>query len=333
METIDNEFKIIKENNIERLDKKTKEEIEKNANKLFNEYIANPTKQKKQKIIIENMNLVKYFIEHFDKNNNIPKEELESYAYEGLINAIDNYKPQNNNFISYASQCINCKIKNGLTETAGFKRNKYQQQVKKVYDNSLRDLKEELEYIKNDQKKLLLLFHYMIENGDSILNTKGKNLSFKCQAKKLNLLNELLIMNAKSYEQLQEFEFSQEIKDTNNLHSEQAEIEILESNIFLEEVKEKLMTLMDSCLEEKEKNIIIKLYYEYPNKKKKYEIVANEYRIDKRRVYLTEMKALRKLKTNICKGNELDTYMDILSTFKKENIRQYESEKIIKKTK
>lgn len=173
----------------------------------------------------------------------------------------------------------------------------------------------------------------MIENGDSILNAKGKNLSFKCQAKKLNLLNELLIMNAKSYEQLQEFEFSQEIKDTNNLHSEQAEIEILESNIFLEEVKEKLMTLMDSCLEEKEKNIIIKLYYEYPNKKKKYEIVANEYRIDKRRVYLTEMKALRKLKTNICKGNELDTYMDILSTFKKENIRQYESEKIIKKTK
>lgn len=29
MEIVDNEFKIIKENNIERLDKKTKEEIEK----------------------------------------------------------------------------------------------------------------------------------------------------------------------------------------------------------------------------------------------------------------------------------------------------------------
>lgn len=57
----------------------------------FREYKKNPTEELRNEIIIGNIKLVNFFIRKFADWSGIEKKALESYAYEGLIKAVDNY--------------------------------------------------------------------------------------------------------------------------------------------------------------------------------------------------------------------------------------------------
>lgn len=72
------------------------------------------------------MHLVPPIAEHYAKYTGLEQQELESYGYEGLIFAVDNFLPDKNaSFILYARTCIRGLILRGIASLYGFRNNLY----------------------------------------------------------------------------------------------------------------------------------------------------------------------------------------------------------------
>ena len=95
-----------------------KEKFEKNNDeeiKLFELYKKTGDKKIREKIIINNIRLAVYLAYRYGDIYKVDRYELESYAFEGLCRAVDNFDYTiGNHFSSFASSYVKGFIKNGV---------------------------------------------------------------------------------------------------------------------------------------------------------------------------------------------------------------------------
>lgn len=87
----------------------------------LSEYASTKDLLLRNKIIEENIYLVKRAAYHYSKDTGIDQSELESFGYEGLIYAVEHFDfSKNKNFSSYAFPTIRGYIFRGLSEIFNF---------------------------------------------------------------------------------------------------------------------------------------------------------------------------------------------------------------------
>lgn len=74
----------------------------------------------REELILRNLRLVPYCSWGIARNYEVSKEELDSYGYEALVNAVDNYNPYlDATFATYAVACIDGKLLGSIPEIKG----------------------------------------------------------------------------------------------------------------------------------------------------------------------------------------------------------------------
>lgn len=114
--------------------------------KLFSEYKKTNDLQIKEKLIEGNLRLVPFFTYRYAIATGIDLEELNSYGYEGLIEAVDAYDLSRGEFSTCAYYYIKSNVIAGIAEIEGFKRGDYysafslaRSNVEKKHDEKLRE--------------------------------------------------------------------------------------------------------------------------------------------------------------------------------------------------
>ena len=137
---------------------------EKETLQLFKIYNSTNKKIIKERIIIGNLRFVYRMVWKFAKENNLKPEEIESYGYEGLIEAVNNYDynighPFSNHAIKYIKESLKqAKLKNNNQSIEIISTS----QAKNISDKDFVEeiiKKEELNYLlsclKNKERKVI----------------------------------------------------------------------------------------------------------------------------------------------------------------------------------
>lgn len=117
-------------------------------------YSETHLKELRDEIIVDNMRLARWIAYKLSMTTGINIHELESYAFEGLINAVENFDIRlGNKFSTYAYPVIYNNILNGIPEIKGYKKgefyNKFSSTKKEIekMNTILKDNTEEVEDI------------------------------------------------------------------------------------------------------------------------------------------------------------------------------------------
>lgn len=131
-------------------------------NKKLLEYQKNKSIKIRNEIAILCIDLVSYVSYPYSVMNQIKIEEIESYGYEGLLNAIETYNMELGTFSNYAYRCIKNRIRLGIEELKGYPQTYYwyflqnRRQIEKENNKYLEfnpDVFEELiEELKNNEE-------------------------------------------------------------------------------------------------------------------------------------------------------------------------------------
>lgn len=91
----------------------------------FYRYLETKSKELRDELVVENMRLALYLSYKMSVTTGIDMNELQSYAYEGLIKAVDGFDPNAGyKFSTYAYSVIKGCILIGIPEILGFKKGK-----------------------------------------------------------------------------------------------------------------------------------------------------------------------------------------------------------------
>jgi len=96
-----------------------------NNEQLFKEYSESHNPLVREKLILANMGLLSNISYKYCIATGINIDEINSYGYEGLINAVDKYKLDNGKFSTFAISYIKGYILNGIAEMNGFDKKIY----------------------------------------------------------------------------------------------------------------------------------------------------------------------------------------------------------------
>lgn len=92
---------------------------------MFNEYNETHNPLIREKLILANMGLLSKISYKYCLATGFDIDEINSYGYEGLINAVDKYKLDNGKFSTFATSYIRGYILNGIAEMNGFDKKIY----------------------------------------------------------------------------------------------------------------------------------------------------------------------------------------------------------------
>lgn len=217
----------------------------------------------RNEIIKNNMRLASYVAYKYSVITGINIHELESYAYEGLITAIENFKNIGCKFSTYAYPCIRGYILKGIPNIQNFSnRNFYYNYI------SCKNIVEEMNGITLEQDPKLLKDVYELMH-----QTKGvSGCSYSEFANLVSITSPTLM-------------------DMDEVESEYDILDEVIDNITKENVLEML-----EFLTERERVVIINRFGLYGNKLKTLEEVAKMLNVTRERIRQIEVKALRKLR-------------------------------------
>lgn len=236
--------------------------------KLFEEFEKTSDEQIRQRIIEANLRLVPFITYKFAYTYHIDINELNSYGYEALINAISNFDlSMEFQFSSYAYRCIQTYIISYLPTILGFKN----PDVYKNYNSALD--KTEYFYEKNgvdNEISMLEIIDFMQEE-----NKYGK-------VKAKNASVETYLANTIGIDELSQ---SNEYVDDYTIHR----------RILLFDSHEKLMGEINSLLTNLEKFVIVERYGLKSREPKTLDAMSKMMNIRKDDVRQIEKKALQKM--------------------------------------
>lgn len=234
---------------------------------LFKEYRKTLNIDIRNKLIEANLGLVLKLSNFYSKDDLYEKEEIISFAYEGLILAVENYNPSLHvDFVTFACEYIKYKILAYLPNLSGFKRGKFFTDFMKI-----RKLveQEKCEKLINNLDMVDEILNSMIEND---MINKSQYIKYRNKI----LINLPIGLNDYNYK---EFEV-----DENFL-----------SNIELQELKNNIEELFSVLTSEEE--IIIKLSFGFYDELPKSPIeIAKFLEISVNEVYYIKKVALNKIK-------------------------------------
>lgn len=188
----------------------TKEE----NNKLICDYYYTKDPKIREKLIVSNLFYAQYLAYRYSVYYKLDREELESFAYEGIINAIDKCDARKvTNFTAYMCEYIRGSMLNGIKEIYAMSLTEYNHSIikekvmlekehrKSIDEELAKQLKENI--INNNdnisQKLLkclddLISIHFMkisLDEIDDILDENASSLESKKQEVVSSLLNKL----------------------------------------------------------------------------------------------------------------------------------------------
>ena len=254
-----------------RYEKVLTREEEKNK---FLEYRRTHDPVLREELVIRNLRLVPYVAWKIALRHEMEVEEIESYGYEGLMYAVEEYDPlMKAKFSSYAIPCIEGYIKHSIPLVKNISRNLYY-----AFQNARYIVEKEWgEKYDGNPEMLEEIIDLMISNGT--INPKARNEIRKMFTKEL------------SYEELQ--------KDDIDITTDDLE-DNLETDFFPEIVKEKLMEALN-MLRDRERDIILWRFGFIDGKRYTLEETGKKFDLSRNRVQQIEEKALRRLR-HPCRG-------------------------------
>lgn len=106
-------------------------------------------REARNKIIIDNMNLV-YYVANYYRNSNIEFDDIIGYGFEGLVKCVDKYDSTKSQFSTFAFRCIQNEI------LMAFNKENRQNKIMKHYENSVpeystTDYNPEVIYLKKEE--------------------------------------------------------------------------------------------------------------------------------------------------------------------------------------
>ena len=253
---------------------------EKEITKKFIEYQQTGNEQIREEIIKNYIYIVKTTAKKISEETGFPKEELESYGYEGLIRAIDRYDmSKNGSRINYITQAIRITMFNGFSElvefggrrvTCAYLLERYQ--VEKEYQKTLLEDPSMVDIILDGLiDKEIISEKYRQDNKQRILLSIATNIN--------------------------QFKQSPELMDENSL----------DDSLIREESKGELLKLLE-LLPEKSREIIEKRYGLQGEAETLTEL-GEEYHMSPEGIRKIERKELKKLLT-FAKGRNLKSYLE-----------------------
>lgn len=184
----------------------------------------------RKKIISMNTRLVDFMVDRFNTNNEFDSDELASYAYEGLISAVDNYDLDKGSFANFTFKCIEGYLLRGRQYLKGFSSSNFfykYKDSKQILEEELgRKIEDDLEYVDDIATQIHSTYKLHLDTVDDIKTR-------------------IFLMNLYSLETMED-----ELYDDNTLYND-----VIES-LNLESLKEEL----DKCLSKltpREKEIMI----------------------------------------------------------------------------
>lgn len=214
----------------------------------------------RNKIIENNMRLATFIAYKYSIITEIDIHELESYAYEGLIHAVENFKNIGTKFSTYAYPCIRGFVLSGIPHIQGFYKSSF-------YDGyvACKKIVEETNETTIEEKPSLLkdVYELMTNTG----RISGCNFSM---FKDLIYISQPILM-----------------KDMDEIESDYDIEEEVLKNVAVEELKQVLNTLP-----EKEKIVIINLFGLFGTEAKTLPEVGKMFNVSKERIRQIEKKAL-----------------------------------------
>ncbi len=233
----------------------------------------------KEEIIHDNMRLVPYVAYRYAFPTKINQHELESYGYEGLIIAIDNFNlDEGCNFSSYAIATIRGYILKGIQEIKEGKITKFYYSyvnAKNAVERETGLSVEESPELIDDIVELLVATGNVRDEEDARLVAKSKVIA-------------LTIGNTNFDEE--ELEIQDELLDEVDYE------EIALDNVFKEQLNERLNDVLDT-LTKREEEIIRLRFGLYPDgKPHTLEAIGKKYNVTRDRIRQIEKEVLRKLR-------------------------------------
>lgn len=138
----------------------------------FKNYYETKSLKLREEIIIENISLAFFVVNKLAIKYNLKKSEIESYAFEGLIMAVDNFNPYlGYQFSTYAYPIMKGKILNGIHSIFSYEKQSFYTtfiKVKKVIEQEF------LTTISNDPELISEAVDYLINKKELQLKNREK---------------------------------------------------------------------------------------------------------------------------------------------------------------
>lgn len=243
--------------------------------RLFKEYEETKSKEVKDKLVKGNMKLVPKFCYKYAKATGIDIEELNSYGYEGLIEAIDSYDSAKGEFSTYAHVHIKRRVLQGVIDISGFRRSKYYQKFNKV----------RLEVEKRYGEKLIENLDLADEIAKQILNERKRTIG-NYSALLHETKRKILI---RFPENIDDYAENENLIDDNSLYYQTIE------KTALTDMKNKVKAILTQ-LNDKERKVIEERYGLYGGKVKTHKELCNKFNLSREGIRQRELRALEKLR-------------------------------------
>lgn len=266
-------------------------------NSMFKEYKACQDEDEKiflrNKIVEKNLKLVKKVVNKYHNiDKSIKKEEIETYGYEGLIRAVENYCIDKGEFSTFAFSYIDGFIKNSFAANRYLKRSFFDR-----YLNCKKNLEAKLGYqIKRDEE-----FDYLDDIFDIYTNKLSNKINLrnkkKSEAKNKMYLSELLSID--DFYLVEEDFTDKEIDD-----------------IFLETIHENIIKCIEE-LPESSKMAIYHLFELDEEKKEKYDLIISSCGYDTNYIRKAKQRAFNILRKQDCLKKDLEEFGISVSLKKK----------------
>ena len=266
-------------------------------NNMFKEYKACQDEDEKiflrNKIVEKNLKLVKKVVNKYHNiDKSIKREEIESYGFEGLIKAVENYCIDKGEFSTFAFSYIDGFIKNSFAANRYLKRSFFDR-----YLNCKKNLEAKLGY----QIKRYEEFDYLDDIFDIYTNKLSNKINLrnkkKSEAKNKMYLSELLSID--DFYLVEEDFTDKKIDD-----------------IFLETVHENIIKCIEE-LPESSKMAIYHLFDLDEEKKEKYDSLISSCGYDTDYIRKAKQRAFNILRKQDCLKKDLEEFGISVSLKKK----------------
>ncbi len=271
----------------------------------FMEYHKTGDPKLREELIIKSLKMVPYCTWSMALKYNIDRQELDSYGYEALMRAVDNFDPTKGyTFVSYAMPCIRFGVKNGIRS---------QQKLRTDLFSKFHTIKR---IVEEDYGCTLEEEPDMMDDILDVMESQGFY-----NPNKRDEYRGLLTADVSL----------DEIQENYDLVDDRSEEELF-NNLYRIDFDKEIIKIMNKRLTEREKQVLIKRWGLIDDNPKSLAEVAESMGVTRERIRQIEAKAIRKIRhqnrrSNIESyrgadfGNSRDSSFDNTRFVPKENSR------------
>lgn len=268
--------------------------------KLFELLRETNDKKIREKLILDNIRIAQSIARNYYYKYKIDLDELESYAYEGLCKAVDNFDyTLGVKFLSYAYLSIKGSVRNGVADIKNnYRSMRFNYYYNKVLPYVTRVEEEKNKKISEDQNLIEIVLELMIKDGAISLKQKDVFKKYIYSNLEISFNNDVDILIDDNYDDV--------INEIYNL-----------------QLRDLLEEIMADVLTEKEKEVIKKRFGLDGEIEKTLPQIGEEMSVTKQRIKQLEKRALEKLGNKESKEKLLSFLQDTIDSMSHMELYNY----------